>query len=1117
MLQAILKKRDEFLEPITPKLRCVTPFGLGTVLEFDEPKDRYLCQIDTGATAWLQRTIVQKTYSPEVGDKVSTPYAKGIITSLRAADRGDPLYIVELANGSTAYIQKTLLFPDFEPDFGGFSLGMLEEHMPQDFKDKLANYTTEAAMHLKKGAALLGTGQGAGYVGATADLLREGQIGVARFYAVNRHLISKAEEAVQVAYDSTADLRGALEKAYADLAQETEDSEAIKKGKAKIDELKKELSEHEEFSSLVNQLDSAEKWMELAKSEESEQIQTKLSSLASTVSKSSQFQKLLELATPQLKMAQSKMMTGATDMAADMEKSAPEQADAAMAKAKEKAAELSKLSGMSLEESFQQVMASDGTKGLVEKAEGVFGEISAITGVKKEDLDPEALLKKASDMVPEYAGKASALLAEHGEETYEKAAAFLDQHKGLTDTAVQQLRKYGGVEAGGDVTAKGLLATASSALQNVDETQIVGALEKLDVEEWQKWGEKVATDKDARNELANKVKNSALDYLMQYLPSIQVPPIEGEKDQVEYFVDNLGLGGFKIKKESVEVTLGDFQETGEIINVKAADIHAIIPKLKWSYKQQYFPFMNGTGLADAIIADGCVNLGFRVERTVEDGVSKPRLALNSSSVEVTNLIFQVEGSWFSWVYNVLSAIFSQVIQEYIVSSLTEKMLENMGSLLGTVNGFAGDYWPMLLKHAGVELEKLPLASEAAAQDEEAAKLGPAKADEVDLVITDPGPLGLRLDSSSSVNATVVGFSKMANGDKGPVEKSGKIKMGAQLIALAGRNADELAQSEIVRLMRAKRPLTMRFKVVAPTETTQKNEYEVTFADGAIGLKVQPRPQGKAAVVSGFREGAGGQPMAAEQCGKIKVGDVMVSINGTSIRESTFEETMSLFKGAARPITLCFLYNSDFSVRFNEWPPALKLASLGATEESKGHVVVTGFEPLPGAAESGGQIGLGDVVEAIAGRSVLSPAAPRDLPYPQVIRMLKAAKMKLKGKTGMFFTVRFMSPPAPSGADASEAGEDRGPAQQGSSYDVSFDEGPLGIVFGVTEGGRTCVKKFAALKGPAESSGLVRPGLVLLRVNKEEVPLGDMEAAMKMISEAEAPCSLTFRDMERFLN
>jgi hypothetical protein len=493
------------------------------------------------------------------------------------------------------------------------------------------------------------------------------------------------------------------------------------------------------------------------------------------------------------------------------------------------------------------------------------------------------------------------------------------------------------------------------------------------------------------------------------------------------------------------VRLGNFKETGEIISVVATDIQAHIPHLAWSFKQGYFPYMNGNGTANADVENAEVRLGFKLERTVgEDGTSKPRLALMSSTVEMQGLAITIEGSWFSWVYNVLAALFQQVIQEYICTTLTDQVLENMSGLLDTLNTYAGSYWPLILKHAGVDAENLPIASDGD-EASDIPQLPACRPGEVDVVISEKGALGLRLDSTgNAAYACVVGFSKMTDGTMGPAEKTGKIKMGQMLIAVNGRMVDELSQSEVVRAMRLTRPLTMRFRQGAAS-ATKKNEYTVEFGEGALGLKVQPRPQGKAAVVSGFREGPNGEKMAAEACQKIKVGDVMVGINGTSLKDKDFEATMGLFKSATRPIKLSFLYNSDFKVKFNEWPPALKLACLGATDKDPGHIVATGFEPLPGASEKGGVIQIGDVVEAIASRPVLSPAAPRDLPYPQVIRMLKAAKMKLKGKTGLFFTVRFMRPAKRSSKDGDN---DATPAAK--TYDVSFDEGPLGIVFGVTE-------------------------------------------------------------------
>ena len=223
------------------------------------------------------------------------------------------------------------------------------------------------------------------------------------------------------------------------------------------------------------------------------------------------------------------------------------------------------------------------------------------------------------------------LLSSEGKEYVEKAAQMLEKHKGLTDKLVKQAQEAVGVGDGGIVTADGLMGAAVDALESVDESKVVETIGKLDVQEWQQWGEKVATDASERDRLANKMKDSAIDFLMSYLPSIEVPPIDGEKDQVQYTVANLDLGGFRLKKENVKVVLGNVNQTGEILTVTATDVEATISNLRWSYKQMYFPFMTGGGLADAAVTDGKVTLGFKLERMVVEGKNAV-LALNSVSL-----------------------------------------------------------------------------------------------------------------------------------------------------------------------------------------------------------------------------------------------------------------------------------------------------------------------------------------------------------------------------------------------------------------------------------------------------------------------------------------------------
>ena len=79
-------------------------------------------------------------------------------------------------------------------------------------------------------------------------------------------------------------------------------------------------------------------------------------------------------------------------------------------------------------------------------------------------------------------------------------------------------------------------------------------------------------------------------------------------------MDGLDLSGFHIDKKRVKVTLGNVRETGELVTVRASNITATIKGLRWSYRQQYFPYANGVGVADADIKGGDITLGFRLVR-----------------------------------------------------------------------------------------------------------------------------------------------------------------------------------------------------------------------------------------------------------------------------------------------------------------------------------------------------------------------------------------------------------------------------------------------------------------------------------------------------------------------
>jgi hypothetical protein len=213
------------------------------------------------------------------------------------------------------------------------------------------------------------------------------------------------------------------------------------------------------------------------------------------------------------------------------------------------------------------------------------------------------------------------------------------------------------------------------------EDKLMAGIESIDVAELIDDAERAATDQGARQRLVDGMKNACLEFLLQYLPSMPIPPIEGEEDGLEYGVSNMDLSRFKLKKEDVEVKLGDLAKLSAaamkkkesensnatttssstsvlaaktssgttlkssggssgnllkkstsnsslgdisvkteekvdstILTVTARNISAEFVKLHWSYKQKYFPYLEGGGSCDAVVTGCSISISFEVRR-----------------------------------------------------------------------------------------------------------------------------------------------------------------------------------------------------------------------------------------------------------------------------------------------------------------------------------------------------------------------------------------------------------------------------------------------------------------------------------------------------------------------
>ena len=143
-------------------------------------------------------------------------------------------------------------------------------------------------------------------------------------------------------------------------------------------------------------------------------------------------------------------------------------------------------------------------------------------------------------------------------------------------------------------------------------------------------GASLMNDDKSRHQFINSVKDKALEFLMAYLPTAQVPPVEGEKDGVEYRLSNIDLSGFKVASKDVEVAINE----DDGLSIWAINISCLMQGLEFKYKKNTFPKMSGEGKAEAI-ASG-VKFHIRLDLELPDRYKKLVSPLSSKSPSPTS-------------------------------------------------------------------------------------------------------------------------------------------------------------------------------------------------------------------------------------------------------------------------------------------------------------------------------------------------------------------------------------------------------------------------------------------------------------------------------------------------
>ncbi len=87
------------------------------------------------------------------------------------------------------------------------------------------------------------------------------------------------------------------------------------------------------------------------------------------------------------------------------------------------------------------------------------------------------------------------------------------------------------------------------------EKSISDTILKFDADSVLDDAESALTDVEARNRLLNSTKDQVLGFLLEHIPNMSIPDIQGVKDDVQFAVTRLDLSGFKLRKEGSHIIL----------------------------------------------------------------------------------------------------------------------------------------------------------------------------------------------------------------------------------------------------------------------------------------------------------------------------------------------------------------------------------------------------------------------------------------------------------------------------------------------------------------------------------------------------------------------------------
>ncbi|KAG7393073.1 hypothetical protein PHYPSEUDO_012408 [Phytophthora pseudosyringae] len=374
----------------------------------------------------------------------------------------------------------------------------------------------------------------------------------------------------------------------------------------------------------------------------------------------------------------------------------------------------------------------------------------------------------------------------------------------------------------------------------------------------------------------------------------------------------------------------------------------------------------------------------------------------------------------------------------------------------------------------------------------------------------------------------------------------RVPVGSSVLAINGLCCSKLTVEELRSLLETlSLPFTMRFSLL-PEDPAKNRRQQLrpqpeftsfTFRhEGPFGLRLRARPLASCGViVVGFTALKYGKKCPAELSGKIRVGQLLTKVNNEDLRFKTLPEVLTVLRGLkSRPVTMQFATSPDAIIKLRDWPPMIEMedaSSFACGDEDdppstgRKYVVLSAFARVPSFAQRTHSVEKGDVLLRVNDISLSGPDYATFADIMEALRDIASKKEPMRAvfvSREHYIAIRKQlqqrrlsdtksdrdsiqrddkakeesNPSKKESEELAEANDTAPSAGEDGVLDILsviptteivFPKAPLGILFGNWKDEAIYIRAFISSPGPAEKTGLLRPGHAILQVCGHAVP------------------------------